>query len=142
MCPCSTSAFEDSCRCTVLDMPERKGNDGSDRLASKASITSGLRLEKSEMLRNLRHYPQAQSRGHHTIDCLEERSLKRGSARHSSKELEMVIVDQTNIETVSKATLGTCLREGWSSYFFSFFFSFFLFRAHRYLVDPNGTDLN
>ena len=83
-----------------------KGHDQVDRLAGKATLTSGLRLERSEVLRSLRHYLQAQSQGHHTIDRLEERGVERGSARRSSlKGRERAIVSQTNIGTVSKATL-------------------------------------
>ena len=84
----------------------------ADRLVGKATITSGLRLGRSEVLRNLRHYLQAQSQGHHTIDRLEERSVERGSARRSSlKGRERAIVNHTNIGTVSKAPLGKSLFE-------------------------------
>ena len=31
------------------------------------------------VLRSLRHYPQAQSQGHHTVDCLAGRDVERGS---------------------------------------------------------------
>ena len=88
------------------------GNDRADRLAGKATITSGLRLGRSEVLRNLRHYLQAQSRGHHTIDHLEERGVERGSARRSSlKGRKKAIVSQTNIGTVSEALLRKHLSE-------------------------------
>ena len=51
--------------------------------------------------------------GHHTIDRLEERGVERGSARRSSlKGRERAIVNQTNIGTVSKTTLGKLLRDG------------------------------
>ena len=51
----------------------------------------------SEMLRSLRHYLQAQSHGHHTIDGLEETGVERGSARRSSlKGRESAIVSQMN----------------------------------------------
>ena len=74
-------------------------------------LASGLRLEKSEVLRSLRHYLRAQSQGHHTIDCLEEWGMERGSARQSSfKGREMAIVNQMNTGTVSKAVFGK-LRE-------------------------------
>ena len=33
-----------------------KGNDGADTLTGKATLTSGLRLGRSEVLRSLRHY--------------------------------------------------------------------------------------
>ena len=53
-------------------------------LAGKETITSGLRLGSSEVLRSLRYNLRAQSQGHHTIDGLEERGVERGSARRSS----------------------------------------------------------
>ena len=91
-----------------------KRNDGADRLAGKATLTSGLLLGRSEVLRSLRHYLRAQSQGHHTIDLLEERDVERGSARRSSlKGRERAIVSKTNIGTISKATLGKLLRERW-----------------------------
>ena len=84
-----------------------KGNDRADRLAGKATITNGLLLGRSEVLRSLR-----QSQGHHTIDRLEERGVERESARRSSlKGRERAIVNQTNIGTVSKAMLGKPLRD-------------------------------
>ena len=61
-----------------------KENESADRLAGKATITSGLFLGIPEVLRSLRHYLQAQSQGHHNIDPLEERGVERGSARRSS----------------------------------------------------------
>ena len=39
-----------------------------DGLAGEATIACGLHLERSELLRSLRHYLQAQSQGHHTTD--------------------------------------------------------------------------
>ena len=57
----------------------------------------------------------------------------RASARRSSlKERERAIVSQTNIETVSKETLGKRLRDRWSAYG--------LLRAYRYHLAL--TDLN
>ena len=48
--------------------------------------------------------------GHHTIDHLVERGLKRGTARRFSlTRRETAVVSQTNIGTVSKATLGKTL---------------------------------
>ena len=100
-----------------------KGNDRADRLAGTATLTSGLLLEKSEVLRSLRHYLQAHSQGHHTIDLLEERGIERGSTRQSSlkgreraivnltKGREKAIVNLMKIGTVSKATLGNILRD-------------------------------
>ena len=52
---------------------------------------------------------RAQSQGH--VDRLEERGVEKGSARRSSLTgRERAIVSQTNIGTVSKATLGKHLR--------------------------------
>ena len=45
-----------------------KGNGRADRLSGKATLTSGLRLRRSEVLRSLRHYLRAHSQGHHSID--------------------------------------------------------------------------
>ena len=83
------------------------------RLAGKATLTSGLLLGRFDMWRRLRHYLRAQNQGHHTIDRLEERGFGRGSARRSSlKGRERAMVNQTNIGTVLKATLGKLLRDG------------------------------
>ena len=93
-----------------------KRNDREERLAGKITLTSGLLLGKSEMLRSLRYYLRVQRQGHYTIDCLEERELERGSARLSSlKGRERAIVNQTNTGTVSKATLEKLLRDGLDS---------------------------
>ena len=53
-----------------------KGNDPADRLAGKATLTGGLRLGRSEVLRSLRHYMWAQSQGHHTIDAWRREAWK------------------------------------------------------------------
>ena len=44
-----------------------KGNHREDRLAGKATLTSGLLLGRSEVLRSLKHYLRAQSHGHNTM---------------------------------------------------------------------------
>ena len=96
----------------VWVLPGVKGNDRADRLAGKAALTSELLLGRFEVLRNLRHYLRAQKQGHHTIDRLEERGLERGTARRSSLNVrERAIINQTNIGTVLKATLGKRLRD-------------------------------
>ena len=89
-----------------------KGNDRADRLVGKATITGGLRLGRSEMLRNLRHFLWAQSQVHHTIGRLKERGVERGNAQRSSlRGRERAIVNQNNIGTVSRATLRKLLRD-------------------------------
>ena len=57
-------------------------NDQANRLRSKATLTSGLHLRKSEVLRSLRHYLQAQSQWHcrHTIN-----HQSPGGERHEKK---------------------------------------------------------
>ena len=88
--------------------------DRADRLAGKATITGGLRLGRSEVLRSLRHCLREQSQGHYTIDRLEERGVERGNAQQSSLRgrRERAIVNETKIVTVSKATLGKLPRDG------------------------------
>ena len=54
-----------------------KENDRADTSVGKATLTSGLLLRRSEMLRSLRHYQQAQSEGHHAIDRLAETGVER-----------------------------------------------------------------
>ena len=103
---------ESSCGCTALDMPERREMT-EQRLAGKATLTTGLLLGRSEVLRSLRDHLRAQSQDQEDIDRQEERGVERGSARRPSvKGRERAIVSQTNIVTVSKATLGKLLRDG------------------------------
>ena len=91
-----------------------KGDDHqADRLAGKATITSGLRLGRPEVLRPLRNEMRAQSQGHHTIDHLEEKGMKSGNVlQFSFKRPERAKVNQMTTGTVSKATLGELLRDG------------------------------
>ena len=51
----------------------------------RCSECSGLPFGRSEVLRSLRHYPRAQSEGHHTIDRLEERGVERGSGKEGER---------------------------------------------------------
>ena len=103
-----------------------KGSDRADRLAGKATITGGLRLRRSKVLKSLRHYLRAQSQGHHTINHLDERGVERGNTQRSSlRGHESAFINQTNIGTVSRATLGKLLRNGVERIYG-------LSRAHRY----------
>ena len=89
-----------------------KGNDQADRPVWKVTIINSLHLGRSEVLRSLGHYPWAQSQEHDTINCLEERVMERGSPQKSFlKGWKRAIVNQTNVRTVSKATLGKLLRQ-------------------------------
>ena len=90
-----------------------KGNERADRLAGSATVTTGLTLGRSEVLRQLRNILRAQSPPqHHSIDRLAERGIERGSGRWSKlRDRQKAIFNQTNIGTISKATLGKLLRD-------------------------------
>ena len=50
---------------------------------------------------------------HHSIDRLKERGVEKGSGRHSTLQgRERSVVNQTNIDTVSRTTMGRLLRDG------------------------------
>ena len=87
------------------------GNEQADRLASTADITSGLQLGRAEVLRGLRNFLSTDKPEHHIIDRLKERGVVKGSGRHSTLQgRERSVFNQTNIGTVSRATLGRLLR--------------------------------
>ena len=87
-----------------------KGNDPDN-----TTLTGGLLLGRSEVFRRLRHYMWAQNQAHHAINRLEERDVERGSAIQSSlKGQERAIGKQTNIRTLSKATLGREVEHIWA----------------------------
>ena len=89
------------------------GNERADRLASTADITSGLQLGRAEVLRGLRNFLSTDKPEHHSIDRLKERGVEKGSSRHSTLQgRERSVFNQTNIGTVSRATLGRLLRDG------------------------------
>ena len=90
------------------------GNDWSDRhrLASTADITSGLQLGGAEVLRGLRSFLNMDRPEHHSIDRLKERGVEKGSGLHSTlHSRERSVFNQTNIGTVSRATLWRLQRE-------------------------------
>ena len=94
----SAGMFGKSIKCVTSQLPPTEGmnflhprypkrsNDQADRPAGTATITSGLRLGRSKVLRSLKHW----------------KGLR-----------ETAIVNQSNIETVSKATLK-CIIMGFS----------------------------
>ena len=89
------------------------GNERADRLASTADITSGLQLGRAEVLRGLRNFLSTDKPEHHSIDRQKERGVEKGSGRHSTLQgRERSVFNQTNIGTVSRATLGRLLRDG------------------------------
>ena len=84
-----------------------KGIKRPERLAGKATITSGLRLGISEVLRRFRRCLRPYSQGHHINDHPEERRVEKRKCRRSSlKARERTVVSQTNIRTVSKDEKG------------------------------------
>ena len=91
---------------------------GRYNLTGKTTITSGLRLGRSEVLRSLRHCIWAQRQGHqpHRSQGVKGRGgVKRGTARRSSlKGRERAIVNQTYTLKLffQKATLEKILRDG------------------------------
>ena len=103
-----------------------EGNDRADRLASKATLASGLLLGRSEVVRSLRHYLRAQSQGHHTIDRLEETGVERGSARRSSMKGHRQSDEPWNR---SEGNVAETSERQWSAYDLS--------RAHIYHLELN-----
>ena len=96
------------------------GNERADRLASTADITSGLQLGRAEVLRGLRDFLNMDRPEHHSIDCLKERGMEKGSGRHSTLQgRERSVFNQANIGTVSRATLGRLLRD-WVEHVWAF----------------------
>ena len=92
-----------------------KGNERADKLAGRAKVTGSMKLGRSEVLRGLRRQLKtiAEAEVHHTVDRLQERGVQRGSGRKSElKGRERGIVNQTNIGTVSRATVRRLLRDG------------------------------
>ena len=89
------------------------GNERADRLANTGDITSGLQLGRAEVLRDFRNYLNTDKPAHHSIDRLKERGVEKGSSRYSTIQgRERSVFNQTDIGTVSRATLGRLLRDG------------------------------
>ena len=89
------------------------GNERADRLASTADITSDLQLGRVEVLRSLRNFLNMDRPERRSIDRLKERGVEKESGRHSTlRGRERSVLNQTNIGTVSRTTLGRLLRDG------------------------------
>ena len=92
---------------------EVSGNERADRLASIADVASGLQLGRAEVLRGLRNFLNVNWPEHHSTDRLKKRGVEKGSSRYSTvRGLERSVFNQTNICTVSRATLWRLLRNG------------------------------
>ena len=114
MCQWLTSTLENSCGCTALDVAKQTATAGqTDWREKRPSQVACVSKDLKRCLGSLVHYLRAQSRGHYTIDRLEERGVERGSARQSSfKRHERAIFNQTNIGTIPKAASDRLLWEG------------------------------
>ena len=89
------------------------GNEGADRLANTADITSGLQLGRAEVLRGLRNFLNMDRPEHHSTDRLKERGVEKGSGGHSTLQgRERSVFNQTNIDSVLMAALRGLLRGG------------------------------
>ena len=73
------------------------GNERADRPSSTADITSGLHLDRAEVLSGLRNFLNMGWPEHHSIDRLKERGVEKGSGRHSTLQGERSVFNQTNI---------------------------------------------
>ena len=113
-----------------------KGSDRADRLADKATLASGLLLGRSEVLRSLRHYLRAQSQGHHTIDCLQERGVDRRSTRRSS------LKGRDWGPSSVRWTLELFQRRRWANFWETGWSAYGLFRTHRCHLELNWTQLH
>ena len=72
-----------------------------------------LQFGRAEVLRGLRNFLKMDSPEHLSIDRLKERGVEKGSDRHfTHRGRERFVFNQTNIGTVSRATLGRLLRDG------------------------------
>ena len=73
----------------------------------------GVQLDRAEVLRGLRNFLNMNRPENHSTDRLKERGVEKGSGRHSTFQgRERSVFNQTNIGTVSRATLGRLLRDG------------------------------
>ena len=68
--------------------------------------TQDLLLGRPAVLRSLRHQLPAKNHGHHTIDRLEERHVRRRARRPPLKGRERAVASQTYTGTVSDEILG------------------------------------
>ena len=87
-------------------------NEPADRLAGKTATSNGSRLGTSEVLRNVRHYLQGLKAKDITPTIAWRREAWKEEAVDDLplKGRKRAIVNQTNIGTVSKATVGKRLR--------------------------------
>ena len=107
-----------------------EGKWPSSTLAGKTTLTNGLLLGRSEVLRSLRHYLRTQSQGHHTIDHLVERGVERRSVRRSS-------LKGRECHRQSDEHWNRFKGNGWGNFLETWWSPCGLFRAHRYHLELN-----
>ena len=118
MCQCSTSTFEKSYRCTVLDMPESKQMTAQIDWRAKQPPHAGFAARKIWSVEDLETLPPT---GHKAKDITpsiawrRETCKKRGSAqRSSSGGRERTIVNQTKtLELFQGQHWGNSWETGW-----------------------------
>ena len=102
-----------------LPCPWHVGVKENDRalytLPGKATLTSGLLLERSEALRSLRRYLRTQKRTSHHRSPGGQRHGKRKRSTIFLKGRVKAIVSQTNSGTVSKERRGNVRETGWGA---------------------------
>ena len=87
------------------------GNEGADRLASTADITSGLQLGRAEVFTGLINFLNMDRPDHHSVDRPKERGVEKGSGRHSTLQgQERSVFNQADNGSVSRASFGRLLR--------------------------------
>ena len=74
-------------------------------ISTQPTVESYCKADKA-----LRNFLNMDRPEHHSTDCLKEREVEKGNGRHSTLQgREPFVFNQTNIGTVSRATL-------WSTY--------------------------
>ena len=107
-----------------------KGNDSSDRLPGKATLTSGLLLGRSEVLRSLRHYLRAQSQ-----DITPSVAWRREAWKEEALD-DLLWKDERGSSSINR-TLEPFQRQHWENYWETGWSAYVLFLAHRYNLDLN-----
>ena len=112
-----------------------KRNDRADRLAGKATLTSGLLLGRSEVLRSLRHYLRARAN-----DITPSIAWRREAWKEKALD-GLPWKDEGGLSSVRR-TVELCQRQRWVNFWETGWSTYGLFRAHRYHLELNWTVTN
>ena len=108
---CIVFSWKDFCGSTALR------NERADRLESTVNITFGLQLGKTDVVKSLGNFLNMNRSEHCSTDRLKVRGAEKGSGRHSThRGRERSVFNETNIGTVSRATLRNCWQMGQSGH--------------------------